>query len=377
MKLMYKIWLDNNGKAFGRGPYQLLLGIKNTGSLAQAAKAMNMSYSHAHLLMKSLSNNLGFPLLESQAGGVGGGGTVITKQGEQLLKNYNAFCNECDEVIATTFLKYFPGSKEDIIKLNLLDQMSPLETLLLKEREVITLVGGGGKTSIMYALADMLAKKKKKVIITTTTKIFVPSPNRIGLLIISEEADLMKELEDSSEDCGVLAIGTGIFGNKLGSVSPEFVDELSDRHLADYIIIEADGAARKPFKAPKKYEPVIPLSSTLVLAIVGLDALGKELKLENVHRVEEISALTGLKEGAVINEDVIATVLVNSNGGRKNVPGSARWLPVINKVDDLNDLLQAEKIAKALFKKGEQEVIFSSVHDNILDIKKWEKIDGR
>ena len=42
-KLKYKIWIDQDGKAFGQGPYKLLEGIKETGSLSKAAKALNMS----------------------------------------------------------------------------------------------------------------------------------------------------------------------------------------------------------------------------------------------------------------------------------------------------------------------------------------------
>ena len=71
-KLKYKIWIDQDGKAFGEGPYKLLEGIKKTGSLSQSAKALNMSYSQAHNMMKTLSQKLGFPLINSKSGGPGG-----------------------------------------------------------------------------------------------------------------------------------------------------------------------------------------------------------------------------------------------------------------------------------------------------------------
>ena len=372
MKLKYKIWLDNNGKAFGRGPYQLLLGIRNTGSLAQAAKMMKMSYSHAHLLMKSLGSNLGFPLIESQAGGKGGGGTVITSQAEELLNNYTAFCKECDEVIGATFLKYFPEAERDAFNLNRIEDDQLLDVFAFNEHEVIVLVGGGGKTSIMYALASKFKEKKKKVIVCTTTKIFIPSPDRVDRLIVSEESDLLDILKNDKTEKGIIAIGTSVNSGKLGQVSPEFIDQITKLNICDHIIIEADGAARKPFKAPSPHEPVIPDTATFVFTVVGVDAYDKELKLDNVHRVKEISELTGLKDKGIINEDTIATVLVDNNGGKKNIPLGARWLPVINKVDNTEDLKKAEKIAEALYNKGVKEVVFSSVHENRLDLKIWD-----
>jgi len=81
---------------------------------------------------------------------------------------------------------------------------------------------------------------------------------------------------------------------KLDGISPQLVKRLADLGKIDYIIIEADGAARKPIKAPNATEPVIPPNTTLVIAIVGIDALNKELNSENAFRPEIISGLTGL-----------------------------------------------------------------------------------
>lgn len=105
--LKYKIWLDNNGKAFGIGPCQLLKGVSETGSLNKAAKTMEMSYSQAHTLFKTLSKRLGFPLIMGRTGGVDGGGTVVTEEAKELMKKYEAFMSECDSFIQSTFQKYF------------------------------------------------------------------------------------------------------------------------------------------------------------------------------------------------------------------------------------------------------------------------------
>ena len=58
------------------------------------------------------------------------------------------------------------------------------------------------------------------------------------------------------------------------------MDRIAGLRLADYIINEADGAARKPIKAPNATEPVIPTSTTLIVAVVGVDALNSPLSQE-------------------------------------------------------------------------------------------------
>ena len=107
MKIAYKVWLDNNGKAFGEGPYQLLKRIETTGSLHQAAIEMKMSYRKAWTTLKDIETRLGFPLLERKVGGVAGGGSQITEQGHNLIQYYEEFRNEVKETLEMIFQKHF------------------------------------------------------------------------------------------------------------------------------------------------------------------------------------------------------------------------------------------------------------------------------
>jgi probable selenium-dependent hydroxylase accessory protein YqeC len=59
---------------------------------------------------------------------------------------------------------------------------------------MISLVGAGGKTSLMFALAKDLQHRKKKVITTTTTKIFQPGPEESPKVILGG-IDALKEIE--------------------------------------------------------------------------------------------------------------------------------------------------------------------------------------
>ena len=107
MKIAYKVWLDNNGKAFGEGPYQLLKKIETTGSLNQAAMEMKMSYSNAWTTLKNIESKLGFPLLERKVGGIAGGGSHITEQGHNLMIHYEQFRNEVKETLENLYQIHF------------------------------------------------------------------------------------------------------------------------------------------------------------------------------------------------------------------------------------------------------------------------------
>jgi|GEM_PF-222905 len=389
MKLKYKIWLDDDGKVFGEGPYQILMGVKASGSLAQAAKDLHMSYSHAHGLMKGLAAKLGFALIEGQSGGAGGGGAHITAKAEDLMRRYEAFMHESALSLESIFARHFgvaasaaeantpdapdKGSAKQQAEKVLADLLVELQPLHLAEHDVVSLIGGGGKSSIMFALAEELSLSGAKVLLTTTTKIFLPAHGAVNRLIISGEEGMISQLRQGIAPGEIVAVGGGVRGGKLQGLTPEFVDTLAELALADYVLVEADGAAGRPLKAPAAHEPVIPQSSTVVLAICGIDALDAPLTDEHFHRVAEICAICGLPPGAAMNSEAIAAVMFAEAGGRKNVPRGAHWLPVINKIDRAEDVNKARLIARALVQAGAHDVVFASTLYQKLKVRLWSK----
>jgi molybdate transport system regulatory protein len=107
MKIAYKVWIDNDGKAFGEGPYRVLKQIERAGSLHQAAKDLGISYRKAWLIIQIVEKKLGFEFLERQVGGVAGGGSQITPSGKKFIKNYEKFRKEIEDVLEKTYRKYF------------------------------------------------------------------------------------------------------------------------------------------------------------------------------------------------------------------------------------------------------------------------------
>jgi molybdate transport system regulatory protein len=107
MRIAYKVWLDNNGKAFGEGPYKVLKQIEKAGSLHQAAIDLKISYRKAWLIINFVEKNLGFDFLERKIGGLSGGGSQITPSGKAFLIKYEDFRKELVEVLENTYQKHF------------------------------------------------------------------------------------------------------------------------------------------------------------------------------------------------------------------------------------------------------------------------------
>ena len=103
MKAVCKIWIDNYGKAFGEGPYELLKRVGKTASLHEAAHQLGMSYSKAWKLIQTMEKRLGFALLDKKIGGLAGGGSHVTPEGEEFLKRYERFKKEATEAVEKVY----------------------------------------------------------------------------------------------------------------------------------------------------------------------------------------------------------------------------------------------------------------------------------
>lgn len=232
------------------------------------------------------------------------------------------------------------------------------EAFDIRRGEVISLVGGGGKTTLMFALAYELALRGEAVITTTTTRIFEPSVSETFLILEPDEEKTLASLHKVLEKHRHITLATERFlpEGKLKGVRPEFVTVLAELKQVSYVIVEADGAARKPLKAPNDNEPVIPQNTSLVIPIVGIDALGSKLARKNVFRPEIISRLTGLPIGAVVSADAVATLMTHPEGIIKGSPAHARIVPLINKMDLDKGLSKSEGLASKILEKRHPQI---------------------
>lgn len=139
---------------------------------------------------------------------------------------------------------------------------------------VTAIIGGGGKTTLLYRLARELSDGHS-VIVTTSTHIFPPE-------------DMPRVLRTEKVK-GLLCVGTPCENGKLTAPTQSF-EELEA--LADYVLVEADGAARRPLKAHDSHEPVVPSNANQTICVVGASGIGKPVE-DAVHRPRIFTALSG------------------------------------------------------------------------------------
>ena len=107
----------------------------------------------------------------------------------------------------------------------------------------ICAVGAGGKTSLLYELAEEYRQEGKRVLLTTTTKMYLPEKD--GVL-----DGTAKEIKEKLERDGFAAVGSVFSEEKMGSLPKAVFDEVFS--FADVVLVEADGSKRMPLKMPRQ-----------------------------------------------------------------------------------------------------------------------------
>ena len=231
-------------------------------------------------------------------------------------------------------------------------------SLGLKPREMISLVGAGGKTTLMFRLARELFRSGKKVVTTTTTKISEPAPGETGFLFVDPDEEELKQFVGRHLDqYGHLTVARERIGSgKLKGISSNLADDLWRSYKMDYMIVEADGAAGLPVKAPREGEPVIPFSTTLVVAILGVDGVGAELNERNVFQAERVSKMTGIEMGMMMTDEAMAVLMTHPEGLFKGAPSSSRVVALLNKVDVPNGVEKGRGVAREILGKEHPQI---------------------
>ncbi len=104
-----KLQIAKESAFLGPGSWQLLSLIETTGSVRFASQQMGISYSKAWKILNNLEEQVGYSVLSRQPGGKNGGKTHLTKQGKQLLEQFERFERECNNAVNQLFQKHFGG----------------------------------------------------------------------------------------------------------------------------------------------------------------------------------------------------------------------------------------------------------------------------
>ena len=203
---------------------------------------------------------------------------------------------------------------------------------LAEKGHIVSLVGGGGKTTLLYAMADHCARKGWQVLVTTTTHIRQPAacyaPDDAALTALWQAGHYA-------------VIGTPAENGKLTLPQPQLLRRMAQ---ADAVFIEADGAKHYPCKVPAAHEPVLLPQSDIVLALAGLSALDRPLR-------EVRPQFLAAAPDAPLTPSVLAQLLASTQGGRKAV-GDRQFYAVLNQADTPELQQQGIQIQQLLRQHG-------------------------
>ncbi len=211
------------------------------------------------------------------------------------------------------------------------------------ETPVVSVIGSGGKTSLIELLAAEAVTEKRKVLITTTTKMANPQIHHYrGVDTFSLDTDSV-----STQGCCTLWGYTT--RDKLTPVPCSLLEEAVP--LFDLILVEADGANRMPLKLHRPDEPVMLPFTTVTLQVFGASAIGKPPN-EVIHRYQGSDAF-----------DETVTIETFLHCMRENVPRRGDAIGLINQVDVLDELTLESLMHGYEGLKG-GDLIYGSVHEN-------------
>ena len=166
------------------------------------------------------------------------------------------------------------------------------------------------------------------MLLCTTTKIF-PFHDLPCAMTAEELNSLRRELQ-------LMCAGTPVPGTEKLTAPPVPMAELAA--WFDYVLVEADGSAQRPFKAHASHEPVIPAEASQVICVVGASGFGKPIR-EATHRPELYAQLAGVSVEDPVAPETEAAVL-QAEGLHHRI--------YVNQVETRQDLAAAEALAALL-----------------------------
>ena len=156
---------------------------------------------------------------------------------------------------------------------------------------IISVVGSGGKTTLIKQLSSRYRSEGKTVLVTTTTHMFIEEDT----LLTDDAEKIIGVLQETGY--AMAGIPEGI---KIKALSRETFDTVCA--WADVVLVEADGSKHLPLKYPNASEPVIPENTDEILVVCGLNAIGQKAK-DVCHRLELVKACLGIEEDTVISAE--------------------------------------------------------------------------
>ncbi|RMF08883.1 MAG: putative selenium-dependent hydroxylase accessory protein YqeC, partial [Candidatus Neomarinimicrobiota bacterium] len=213
----------------------------------------------------------------------------------------------------------------------------------------VAFIGGGGKTSLILRLARELAPACR-VLVTSLTKMG-PIPGWEPVFLA--EGGIPSNRPEVNP---LYLLDRPLATDKFGGI-----DELTLHHLApgwDLTLVEADGARRKPVKFHREPDPVLSRKMSLVLVVVGAEAVGQSPRT-CVHRWEEFCSFWGLSPDQALSPVALARVVTDPEGYGSRIPEGVPISYFVNQADRAPQ--SARRLAEAIRARSRSPVYWGSV----------------
>lgn len=211
-------------------------------------------------------------------------------------------------------------------------------------REVVTAVGSGGKTALMWRLAQDY--KAQKVLVTTTTKFHAPYKTREVEQLFRRQYDHASLPQDRALP-GVTLAGSKDPSGKLKGLPAGMLERVAP--LYQKVLIEGDGSRTCPLKGWESYEPVVPDFTTMTIGVIPIWQVGGVVSKESVHRLPLFTKLTGARVGDTITLQHVAHAIAGREGCRSLMSeAKGRRVVFINQVENNEELGKAVELLSLL-----------------------------
>lgn len=179
---------------------------------------------------------------------------------------------------------------------------------------VTALVGAGGKTTVLTKLVEYGLFKGQKTLVTTTTKLYGTQVEQWNPYYGTDFEGGQAYAKDRIHAGKAAAWFSALEGGKAQALSTDTINHIAALNPGWQILVEADGAKEKWLKAPKQQEPVIPKCTSRTIGVINLAMLGQALDHDHVHNLEEVLAILGQEEGALMTPALMAQLILHPHG---------------------------------------------------------------
>ena len=221
--------------------------------------------------------------------------------------------------------------------------MTALIDVLDARSGIVCAVGAGGKKSVLYQLAR---EHRGRFALTATVHMTVFPDDLSVEAVVDEETALAERVFAVDASRSVAYACPSHKAGRYAGATGATIRSIHERGHFDATYVKADGARMRWIKAPAEGEPMLLPEADLVIPVVSARAIGEPLSERVAHRLDQVSAVTGVAPGAVLTPAAVGRLLASDDGALKGTAG-ARVAPLINMVDNDSQEQRARAAAEA------------------------------